>query len=114
MEVEQKFEDGMLSKFSKITDLMARLDAFDSNEHVSPEEKKRAKKFLIFLPVLELVIPHAVYTDLICKVICFHYPCGCSGWFRPWNRSLKLPRRALTPLSKAGVRSRALSGRMRD
>ena len=51
---------------------------------------------------------------LIYILSCSHYPWGCSGWSSPWNRSLKLPRRALTPLSEAGVSSRTLSGRMRD
>lgn len=40
-EVEEKFQEGMLSKLSKITDLMSKLDVY-----VNGEDKDRVKKLL--------------------------------------------------------------------
>ena len=40
-ELEQKFEDGMLAKMSKITDLIAKLDSFSQSE-----DGARVKKYM--------------------------------------------------------------------
>ena len=41
METEQKFEDGLLAKLSKITDLMSRLENY---EGIAEGDKKRVKQ----------------------------------------------------------------------
>lgn len=42
IEVEEKFQDGMLTKMSKITDLISRLDSFTSTSDGS--DQSRVKK----------------------------------------------------------------------
>ncbi len=39
--MEERFSTGMLSKMSKITDLISKLDGLDG---ISPEDKQRSKK----------------------------------------------------------------------
>ena len=44
MEVEQKFQDGMLTKMSKITDLISRLESLEGLDGVNGDDQKRIKK----------------------------------------------------------------------
>ena len=47
MEVEQKFDQGMLTKMSKITDLMSKLEGLQSTEGCNVDDQTRCKKFLV-------------------------------------------------------------------
>eukprot|EP00438_Fugacium_kawagutii_P012770 Skav214219 [mRNA] locus=scaffold489:555068:560453:+ [translate_table: standard] len=49
MEMEQKFEDGMLSKLSKMTDLITRLEGWGAKDELGAEEKSRANKLITTL-----------------------------------------------------------------
>lgn len=44
LELEQKFEDGMLAKLSKIMDLISRLEGFDTRSGLAESDKHRCKK----------------------------------------------------------------------
>lgn len=71
MEVEEKFNSGMLTKMSKITDLMSKLEGLVGLEGVNGEDQTRCRKCLIFqLDILScqgkdmnMAIPHVRTAD---------------------------------------------------
>jgi len=55
LETEQKFTDGMLTKMSKITDLISKLDSFSAGE-----DSARVKKHLGYFWVRPFSLTHTI------------------------------------------------------
>ncbi|CAK9032791.1 unnamed protein product [Durusdinium trenchii] len=99
--VEQKFEDGMLAKMSKITDLIARLEGLSKS---SPEDSARCTKLVQALEAKIQAAQAAFDTFVECRSqviamdniacacgVCFfdsHRPDILTSWF-PWAEGIR-------------------------
>lgn len=104
MEVEQKFQDGMLTKMSKITDLISRLESLEGLDGVNGDDQKRIKK------------PRAYTIDCMFCIVAarapMHVPWGCfnlpklppspSGWLPPWRTRCRRRKKRMIPLWRRG------------
>lgn len=62
-ELEQKFEDGMLAKMSKITDLIAKVDSFQQSDDGARVKKHMTQKSAMLTKTFEGLSTWSIYVD---------------------------------------------------